>query len=248
VIAGTFFVGSALAGAAGVMFGLLFSQIFHLMGFTAGLKGFTAAVVGGIGSIPGAVLGGLLVGLDRELGQGLPQRQLGRPGRVRDPDRRDDRAAERPARDARRSRRSSGRDLPADPDVPPTPAATGQIGVDRWVSESGERREQPRRLLGRISDLWGQLPAAGKLALLTPAIVVPFRRGQQRQPLQLRLFILIYALLALGLNVVVGWAGLLDLGYVAFFGFGAYTYAFLSGRTTRRGTRSPTTGRRSTRS
>ena len=39
---------------------------------------------------------------------------------------------------------------------------------------------------------------------------------------------LIYALLALGLNVVVGFAGLLDLGYVAFFGFGAYTYAFLS--------------------
>jgi branched-chain amino acid transport system permease protein len=63
VIAKTFFVGSALAGAAGVMFGLVFSQIFHLMGFIAGLKGFTAAVVGGIGSIPGAMLGGLLVGL-----------------------------------------------------------------------------------------------------------------------------------------------------------------------------------------
>ena len=63
VIAGTFFIGSALAGAAGVMFGLLFSQIYHLMGFLAGLKGFTAAVVGGIGSIPGAMLGGLLVGL-----------------------------------------------------------------------------------------------------------------------------------------------------------------------------------------
>ena len=63
VIVWTFFIGSALAGAAGVMFGLLFSQIYHLMGFLAGLKGFTAAVVGGIGSIPGAMLGGLLVGL-----------------------------------------------------------------------------------------------------------------------------------------------------------------------------------------
>ena len=63
VIVATFFIGSALAGAAGVMFGLLFSQIYHLMGFLAGLKGFTAAVVGGIGSIPGAMVGGLLVGM-----------------------------------------------------------------------------------------------------------------------------------------------------------------------------------------
>jgi len=63
VIVATFFISSALAGAAGVMSGLLFSQIYHFMGFTAGLKGFTAAVVGGIGSIPGAMFGGILIGL-----------------------------------------------------------------------------------------------------------------------------------------------------------------------------------------
>jgi branched-chain amino acid transport system permease protein len=63
VIVVTFFIGSALAGAAGVMSGLLFSQVYHFMGFSAGLKGFTAAVVGGIGSIPGAMFGGILIGL-----------------------------------------------------------------------------------------------------------------------------------------------------------------------------------------
>lgn len=62
-IVATFFIGSVLAGVAGVMVGLVFSRVFNLMGFIAGLKAFTAAVVGGIGSIPGAMLGGLLVGM-----------------------------------------------------------------------------------------------------------------------------------------------------------------------------------------
>jgi branched-chain amino acid transport system permease protein len=74
VIAGAFFIGSALAGAAGVMIGLVFNNIFHFMGFSAGLKGFTAAVVGGIGSVPGAMLGGLVIGLAEALASGyLPQ-------------------------------------------------------------------------------------------------------------------------------------------------------------------------------
>jgi branched-chain amino acid transport system permease protein len=62
-IAATFFLGSALAGVAGVMAGLVFNQVYNLIGFVAGLKAFTAAVVGGIGSIPGAMLGGLLIGI-----------------------------------------------------------------------------------------------------------------------------------------------------------------------------------------
>jgi branched-chain amino acid transport system permease protein len=62
-IAMTFFLGSALAGIAGVMAGLVFNQVFNLLGFTAGLKAFTAAVIGGIGSIAGAMLGGILIGL-----------------------------------------------------------------------------------------------------------------------------------------------------------------------------------------
>jgi branched-chain amino acid transport system permease protein len=63
VIVLTFLIGSVLAGAAGVMVGLVFERVFHFMGFVAGLKGFTAAVIGGIGNIPGAMLGGLVIGL-----------------------------------------------------------------------------------------------------------------------------------------------------------------------------------------
>jgi branched-chain amino acid transport system permease protein len=63
VVVFTFFVGSALAGAGGVMNGLYLSNTFPLVGFNVGLIAFTAAVVGGIGSIPGAMAGGLAIGL-----------------------------------------------------------------------------------------------------------------------------------------------------------------------------------------
>jgi branched-chain amino acid transport system permease protein len=70
VIRWTFFVGAALAGAAGVMNGLLLRGVSNGMGFVPGLKGFTAAVIGGIGSIPGAMAGGLLLGVVESLTQG----------------------------------------------------------------------------------------------------------------------------------------------------------------------------------
>ncbi|MDR1151733.1 MAG: branched-chain amino acid ABC transporter permease, partial [Bifidobacteriaceae bacterium] len=63
VISKTFFIGSALAGAAGVMAGSYYGSIGFLMGFLIGLKAFTAAVIGGIGSLYGAMLGGLTLGL-----------------------------------------------------------------------------------------------------------------------------------------------------------------------------------------
>ncbi|MEO3872858.1 branched-chain amino acid ABC transporter permease [Nonomuraea sp. B12E4] len=68
VISRTFFLGSALAGAAGVMAGAYYGKIDFLMGFLIGLKAFTAAVIGGIGNIPGTMLGGLVLGLLESFG------------------------------------------------------------------------------------------------------------------------------------------------------------------------------------
>jgi branched-chain amino acid transport system permease protein len=62
-----FLIGSALGGAAGTLVGLLFTQVDYYVGFQAGLKGFTAAVLGGIGNIYGAMLGGILLGLTEAL-------------------------------------------------------------------------------------------------------------------------------------------------------------------------------------
>ena len=63
VIQITFFLGSSLAAVAGVMEGLYYTEINFFMGFVVGLRAFTAAVLGGIGNIPGAMAGGLLIGL-----------------------------------------------------------------------------------------------------------------------------------------------------------------------------------------
>jgi branched-chain amino acid transport system permease protein len=62
-ISTTFVVGAALAAVAGVMVAMYYGVVDFFMGFVAGIKAFTAAVLGGIGSLPGAMLGGLLIGL-----------------------------------------------------------------------------------------------------------------------------------------------------------------------------------------
>ena len=67
VISLTFLLGSALGGAAGVLAGLYYTQIDFFMGYSAGLKAFTAAVLGGIGNIKGAMLGGLVLGIIESL-------------------------------------------------------------------------------------------------------------------------------------------------------------------------------------
>ena len=76
----TFAIGAAMAGVAGVLFALVFRQLNFVMGFTPGIKAFTAAVVGGIGSIPGAALGGLFLGVIEAVGPPLFLEGLGIPG------------------------------------------------------------------------------------------------------------------------------------------------------------------------
>lgn len=70
VISATFIIGAALAGVAGVMFASNYSTVHHAMGFLPGIKAFTAAVLGGIGNLAGAVVGALMLGLIESIGAG----------------------------------------------------------------------------------------------------------------------------------------------------------------------------------
>ena len=67
-ISQTFILSGALAGAAGVMFGIHNGLVYYYTGFIPGIKAFTAAVLGGIGNLPGAMLGGLFLGVVESMG------------------------------------------------------------------------------------------------------------------------------------------------------------------------------------
>jgi branched-chain amino acid transport system permease protein len=71
IIVTTFAIGGLLAGAAGILYTLLFNQVHFFMGFLPGIKAFTAAVLGGIGNVIGAALGGLLLGILEQVGPNL---------------------------------------------------------------------------------------------------------------------------------------------------------------------------------
>jgi len=75
----TFATGAAMAGVASVLYAVVFRQVHYFMGFFPGLKAFTAAVLGGIGSIPGAAIGGLFLGMVESVGPSLFLEGLGIP-------------------------------------------------------------------------------------------------------------------------------------------------------------------------
>jgi branched-chain amino acid transport system permease protein len=114
--------------------------------------------------------------------------------------------------------------------VPAVPGGVDhpRVGVDEWVATHDQRREARTGLAGAISRGWDRIPAWGHLLLLLgPFAIFPFVANEGNL-FRYGLITIIYALLAMGLNVVVGFAGLLDLGYVAFFGFGAYLYGIMA--------------------
>ena len=75
----TFATGAAMAGIAGLLFAIVFRQVHFYMGFIPGIKAFTAAVLGGIGSVPGAAIGGLFLGMFESIGPSLFLQSLGIP-------------------------------------------------------------------------------------------------------------------------------------------------------------------------
>jgi ABC-type branched-subunit amino acid transport system permease subunit len=115
-------------------------------------------------------------------------------------------------------------DLPTAPDEGDRP----RVGVDDWVAEVEQRSEHRTGLGGLVGRAVAAVPPPARLALFAAlAATLPLWMGRG-DLFTYGIFTLLYILLGLGLNVVVGYAGLLDLGYVAFFGFGAYFYAELS--------------------
>jgi branched-chain amino acid transport system permease protein len=112
---------------------------------------------------------------------------------------------------------------------PPEQQPVGpRIGVDEWVARADERTGVRG---GRLAPLFTRAERIPWWAVLAGAVavtaLVPFISSSD-YVVRVAVNTVLFALLALGLNVVVGWTGLLDLGFIAFYGFGAYTYAILS--------------------
>ena len=116
---------------------------------------------------------------------------------------------------------------PADPTEPPTPSGPA-IGQDEWVARHGERRSQQAGFFGTINERLHRVPWWGWLVLFVACFALMPAVAHSTYVHRVAFDTVLYMLLALGLNVVVGWGGLLDLGFVAFYGIGAYSYAMLS--------------------
>ena len=201
-IAFTFALGGALAGIGGFLYVMYFTTTRYDLGFQIGLFAFTAAVLGGIGNLAGAALGGLLIGLIQNFNEGLswhaPGLGLDAVDRLLDPD--------------------------PDPRLPPAGPAR-RVDGDARVSTSRAPPGRASRATGGSSAGSASLLGADHRLLPVDLLELArcaFQNSQWMPQLTTMVPVLVFVIMALGLNVVVGYAGLLDLGYVAFYAAGAY--------------------------
>jgi len=107
------------------------------------------------------------------------------------------------------------------------PAEGPAVGQDEWVARHAERRLLRQGPLGQLQERLSRVPWWASLVLFVAALSLLPAVESSGYVRRVAFDTVLYMLLALGLNVVVGWGGLLDLGYVAFYGIGAYAYALL---------------------
>ena len=220
IILYTFLIGGLMAGVAATLYDLHYHQTQYSIGQLPGLKAFTAAVLGGIGNLRGALLGGLIIGLLEFYGSSLFGSQWRDPDGVHRP------GPGAPVPSDRVARRiaGQGKGMTA-PDTTP------------WQQFRRARRGAGDRA-GRIwtAQPWWSKTLAVVALYLALAILLPtdpvarIMAPQSSWPNVLSEDIGVFILLAIGLNVVVGQAGMLDLGYVAFYAVGGYALALLATR------------------
>lgn len=105
---------------------------------------------------------------------------------------------------------------------------TRGIGTDEWVAQHSDRIQSQSRVGGRIANWWAGLPAWVQWGIpLAVALLLPLTTSND-YILRIGVNLGLFLMLVIGLNLTVGYAGLLDLGFVAFYGFGAYMYAFVA--------------------
>ncbi len=208
----TFAIGTAMGALAGLLMALQYGVVHPLMGFFPGIKGFAASVLGGIGNIPGAMIGGIIIGVVESLAAGYlhagykdvvayglmiliiclrPQGLFGQ-------------------------------------------ATAVQTIEEKWLGPTivkvGRIRETIAQMVAPLKDsLVVFLTQRSRLVLTVSIAVVallPLLVGGHA--LYIAVLIMLYMVLAVGLNIVPGFCGLLDLGFVGFYAIGAYTSALLT--------------------
>jgi branched-chain amino acid transport system permease protein len=205
VVGVTFAIGSVLGAVAGMLVAMHFGAIYPSMGFVALVKAFTAAILGGMGSVPGAVVGGFVLGIIESLGAGylpsgfsdaVPYLAL---------------FAVLLLRPAGLFRRAT---------APDTAAHHSSLRTSTGLLD---------RILPR-SDAHGGWDVSRMVAIggiIVAVAIAPFLGDYS---LRILVTIVVYGMMALGTNIILGLAGQLSLSHAAFFAIGAYATAVLTTR------------------